>query len=382
MGVHYSGEEGHFYEKIHAGTVCIYMAFMLFIFFVKNSEKWFLDNKAAFLLLAVYLAVFLYMALRSGFAGLAVFLDTHIPIALVAVMVRYHSLTGSRWTLNLFIFCAIINAITGIIEAIYQVRLFEFDPDWVVLHEEYFRASAFIGHPLNNAIFTVIALFILLALDYKPITKMLMGTILFASLFAFGGRFALLFTILALMFLTAHYILKAINNRNSTQLLFISLLIIVAGGAGAILLYFIIFNGFGERIFAHHLFDKSANARWISFMAFHYMSREEIFLGVSADKILGIVMRINQHYEMSDIENPFIIIMMYMGLCMFGLWLVATLYFIKSLLNHASLLLKITVISYFLIASTSNSFGRKDANYMIMVAMVLCAKNLKAREKA
>ncbi len=74
--------------------------------------------------------------------------------------------------------------------------------------------------------------------------------------------------------------------------------------------------------------------------------------------------------------------LMILGAIMFTLWLVATMAFIWRLMYGRPIGLQMAVLAYFVTASTFNSFGRKDQNYVVMVCAVTCAaRALSARKE-
>ena len=202
LGMHYSGEEGHFYEKIHPGTYFIFLSFATLLYERGNPIsmliKLYREQTIFLLLLALYILLFLYMAVRSGPQGLAFIIDTHITVPICALVLSYTPLSCCRTMISGFICIAALNSTIGIAEAIGKFRLFTFDPDWVVLKEHYFRASALRGHPLNNTMFTSVALFTALAMRYHIVLTCFLTALFIASLVAFGGRAGLVFCLLGL----------------------------------------------------------------------------------------------------------------------------------------------------------------------------------------
>src|SRR6185369_14882942 len=142
LGVHYSGPEGAFYEKIHPGTVCYFLAFLVLLC-SGNPVARLIDlcrqNTAFMTLLFCDPVLFFYMGIRSGFAGLAFMIDTHMSAAICAVILSHTPVGLCRKLVGLFIAAALINAVAGIAESFGHFRIFSFDPDWVVLHEQDFR---------------------------------------------------------------------------------------------------------------------------------------------------------------------------------------------------------------------------------------------------
>jgi hypothetical protein len=223
--------------------------------------------------------------------------------------------------------------------------------------------------------FTAIALFIVLAEGYGKITRIIILPILLVSLLAFGGRMAILFSLLGLFLLACAHLRKIFIQKRASLL---EIGMIAVGSLAAPLClaalgYFALQSGIGERIAEHAFWDKSAGSRWFSFFAFHYMSWEEIFFGVSPSRILDIAYRMNLMVPLTNIENPWIVMCMYLGVILFPFWLAATIAFVYRLVKAQPFALQLVVVAYFVIASTSNSFGHKDAGYAIMVSMVICA---------
>lgn len=382
LGFHYSGEYGEFYEKIHPGTFLIFIS--LFTLLLRDGKPFtqlfsiYRQNQAFLILLLVCSLSFIYMALRGGINGLAFIIETHINAAICAVVLSHAPAVLCRRIVNMLVITALINGITGIIESLGKFRIFEFDEQWPVLHEQYFRASAFIGHPLDNATFTAIILFVALSSCYSELKKSFITFILVASLAAFGGRAALVCSVAGLLTLGIYYLWKKLTDR---QITLTQLFLILGTGLAiplclAAIIYLAIDSGIGERIAESIQWDSSADTRRLAFTAFSYMADAELWLGVSPERIMDIVYRMNLDMPLADIENPWIIMLMGLGLAVFPFWLAATTGFLCSLVKNKPFAFKIVVLVYIAIATTYNSFGRKDANYAIMAGAVICAARL------
>jgi len=386
MGFHYSGEQGRFYEKMHPGTYFILLSFLILAGNNFNPIETVLllclRQPACMALLFIDTLALAYMALRSDASGLAFMIDTHISAVICAIVLARMPEPLCQKMVTCLIIAALANGIIGIAEALGKFRIFLFDPDWTVLHEEYFRASAFIGHPLDNAMFTAIVLFITLASDYPQIIKACTGTILMAALLAFGGRAALFYSIFGLISLTAASLWRMLVHQRVTLP---QLAMVIAAGLAAplfltVLLWLSAHGGVGERLTASMAkWDNSADARRLAFTVFHYMTEEEIWFGISPSRIVDIVYRMNLKVPLSDLENPWIMMCISLGMLTFPFWLLAMFAFIYHLMKHKPLALQLAIMAYFLIASTANSFGRKDANFLIMVSAITCAGQLRIK---
>jgi hypothetical protein len=142
------------------------------------------------------------------------------------------------------------------------------------------------------------------------------------------------------------------------------------------LLYLLINSSMGDRIATHLSWDDSADSRRIAIAALNFMKPTELIFGVSSERLVEIAYRMNLTLPLSDIENPWLLMFMSMGFIAFPPWLAATLAFVYKLIIRQKLALQLAVLSYFIIASTSNSFGRKDSTYLIMVSTVICASRI------
>lgn len=379
LGLHYNGEEGAFYEKIHPGSWFIFVSFALLLWQglnpLRQSYLIARDQMAYGALLIITLCMFGYMVLRSGAGGTAFLLDTHLTVPICAIVLCYAPYTYCRRALYCFLLVAVLNAGLGIAETLGQFRIFTFDPDISFMQEQYFRASALRGHPLNNAMFTALALFILLACRWGRIFTLMLVMLFFIALVAFGGRAALAYSVFACSLYGAIQLWRWFNAQALTPLrwlqLFALLLLVPAGCF--LLLYGALETPLGARILAHGLWDESAKARQVAPLALQYMKQDELWFGVSMPQTLIIVARLNQIAPLASIENPWLLMFMMLGGIVFPVWLVATLAFARRLMRHQPLALQLAVLGYYVIASTSNSFGRKDSTYLIMVCAVLCA---------
>ncbi len=382
LGFTYSGDEGKFYEKIHPGTLFMFLSLFILLWqkegFLKQAIHVFKEQKAYSILLLIYVLALIYMTLKSGPRGMAFIIDAHISAVICAIVLSYAPVSLCRPALHFFIVAAVINSLIGIAEAHWQLRIFTFDDDWVVLHEDYFRASAFLGHPLTNAIFTSLALFVSLAMGYPKIIKAILIVVFLVALVAFGGRVALAFSVVGLIILGIHTVIIFLSRKNlklrEIFLLGATLLTLplMLGG----ILFIAINSHMGERIATHLEWERSADTRLSAFKVFDYMTDEEIMFGARPERIMDIAYRVNPDVKNADIENPWLVMFMYMGALVFPFWLAGISAFIYTLMKGQTLPLQFAVLAYFMIASTSNSFGHKDANFAIMVCVITCAAQM------
>ncbi len=386
IGFHYT-DEGKFYEKIHPGNFFIFASFVLLI--ARKSQSLlemvnvYRSHKIYFSLFLLCIILVIYMSLRSGVGGVAFMVNTHITIAIVAIVLSYASKTVSRNVVIIILAMATINSVVGIVESIGRFRIFTFDPHWVVLGEAYFRASAFMGHPLNNAMFISVVVFITLAAPIKSSVKIALEAIFVVGLVAFGGRAGILYSIAGLLFYGLIILIQLVRARSlNTGQAFLAMASVILtpicliGGV-----YILLQSGIGERLATHSHWDESANSRFLALAVFNYTSWEDILFGISSEHIVEIAYRMNLSIPLSDIENPWLLMLLGLGALMFPFWFVVTLLFAWRLMHNQPLAIQLAVLAYYVTASTSNSFGRKDSIYIIMVGAVICVSNLYRRDE-
>jgi hypothetical protein len=214
-----------------------------------------------------------------------------------------------------------------------------------------------------------------MGMRFSPFTKSILLVIFLASLVGFGGRGGFGLSVLGLLPLALAGLRDAFRKGLSMLQLFLLITavlvvpIVLCGG-----LYLLLTSDMGERLMAmSSLQDESAQGRWLAFKVFNYMSADEILLGTTTERVFQIAYRMGLSLPISDIENPWILMLMFLGALVFPVWCLATLAFAIRLIWGQPLALKIAVVAYFIVASTSNSFGRKDSIYLLMVGAVICA---------
>jgi hypothetical protein len=327
------------------------------------------------LLLAFYALFFIYWALRDP-SGVGMVLETHMSAPICAIVFSYAPRSYCRRAVGFFLCFMTLNSLAGIAESIGKFRILSFQADWMT--EALFRPSAFLGHPLANALYTTLALFVMLATELPVWVKTLLLVLYMTTLVAFGERSAFAITLIGLVPLGLMAIKRAIAGRRLTLarmfLLCAAALVIPAALTGG--LYLIVGSGLGERLSSLlSMQDDSADARWVAFKALNYLSPSEMMLGVSTLRTVEIVDRLNFILPMADIENPWLLMLLYMGVIFFSLWLVLLTVYIVSLMRESPAALKMSIVMYMVIASTSNSFGRKDNIFALLPALVICTKS-------
>jgi hypothetical protein len=323
LGMHYATfgsleKSGGFYEKIHPGTYFIYLSLFVLLLNrggpIRQTFGVYKENRIACFLLVCYIFMLVLMVGRSGPGGLAFILDSHMTAVICAIVLSYLPRSTCRKAINVFMIFAVFNSLVGIVEGIWHFRLVPYNEEWPVLVEETFRASAFEGHPLENAMFTSLAVFTALGMRYAAVTKAALVIIFFTSLVAFGGRAALAVSIISLIFWAIPHAVNAFRERRSlgrmlaTAAAIVAMPVLLIGG-----LYGVLSSTLGERIAAHAHWDESADTRRHVLKPIEYMNDAELFFGLSPHRLESITERLDQTTGARGIENPWVLMFIQVG---------------------------------------------------------------------
>jgi len=387
VGINYGSEDAGLLSKIHPGSYLILISFFILLGSRRNPLEQIIrmarEHTAFVSFLAIYLLIIIYWIMR-GPKGIGMIIDTHIVLPIACIVFSYAPRHWYRPIVYAFTSFVVLNSAVGVFESLTQLRIFPFNPDWEVLKQDYFRASAFLGHPLTNALFTGSAMFVVLGVRMGPFLKISAFVIILASLVAFGGRAALGMSLVGLIILALIESRKyfAASQLTVMRVLTSLLALIMVPALCLGLLYGALHSDMGERLMAYDtLQDDSASVRLLSFGIFDYLTPADWIFGLDGGQILSLIERTGVESTTSDIENPWILMFLFLGAPLFVLWLCGGIAFTSRLMSGASPALKIALINYLAIATTSNSFGRKDPVFMVIAGIVVCAKKLKEQQK-
>ncbi|MGA3091794.1 MAG: VpsF family polysaccharide biosynthesis protein [Terriglobales bacterium] len=380
FGIHYADENNGLFEKLHPGTYVIILSFVMLLIRSRHPlttiGRLHKPEGIYTTFLSIYVLIFSYMVARSSAKGLSFLIDTQICAVMAATVLCYTPVSYCRRALYIFIGFAVANSLIGICEGMTKWRLFEFDPTSSIAKEPNFRASALLGHPLSNAIFTSVMLFVTLGVRLSTFVKLVASTIFLISLVAFGGRTGLIVSCLGVGVLGLIHIKHARSTRSLTLLQMFLLLagIIIVPALCLSGLYVLINSSMGERLLTDITFsDSSAASRALAWRVFNYIKPEELIFGMAPSRVIEIMDRMNLSMQLYQIENPWILMFMHLGLVAFPIWLAATFALMWRLMYRNPLAIKLAVVAYLVIASGSNSFGVKGSMYLLMVSAVICA---------
>ena len=300
---------------------------------------------------------------RQGIGGVAYMVDT-LLVAPLAVMLAFSLDEERRRKLTAFIiYFVALNAAIGTVERIAGVHFIFSELDKF----EHFRATALMGHPLENAFVTSSVMFLAIAMPWSAWKKFSILSICMVGILAFGARSSFGVTIVlgiaAALFFGARALLRG-EMRFSTLVAapWIALATLALGTAltfGTVL---------GERIVKLAMFDESAQTRVDAFKLFDYLSTSDLLYGADLAKV-GFMLE--TYKDVKIIENCWISILLMIGAVLFVVFAVSLLGFLRSIARGRGAIAAFAILNFLLVASTSNSISTKTPSLALFaVAMV------------
>ncbi|HGF7511333.1 exopolysaccharide biosynthesis protein VpsF [Vibrio cholerae] len=365
MGVQYVSEGGNPILKIHVYSYLAMGIFALVLFRVGllNFIKPLHELKRVWLLSIISIvAVILYGLVRFGTAGLAYLIDSiFIPLLLVPLILRLSD-SDKIYLLSLLSYFIFINACVAIVELILAQSIVAVE----IGGFSTFRSTAFLAHPLNNALIT--ASLTLLLMRYTKIPAVLYVSIVVLALFAFGGRAALGIFLLGIFFLVLPKLRLFLGNGlYYSKLKFAYLQALVFFSVITVILM-IVFSPIGERILSKLHIDNSAEARFDAFILLEQLSSSEWLFGASHGLLSDIVFYIG----INVVENYLIGWVLNFGL-LGCIGLLLSTYLVPLMLVYKQeWSAKIVLFSFILISVTNNALTVKTPALMFLMVVLSC----------
>ncbi|MBY0612795.1 MAG: VpsF family polysaccharide biosynthesis protein [Beijerinckiaceae bacterium] len=372
-GLNYEDVGGSPLEKVHPGNL---IALLAFGFRALGRGPWrytvesLRDNPGllVYLVTTFFILWFTIFIQKEPFTPLV---DTFIPVvALFLLLKEMPETVLSRYaTLLHLIFAA--NALLALYEYLSGNRLTPYVAGTVQIGEDDWRATAFIGHPLANAMMTGTYILTLASrggggLGTYPRTLMLLLQL--SSMVAFGARASLVTMLLMLALLGALNLVRILTGGMKISLRFLGLcatampLMIV----GLVALDDI---GFFDRLIDRFLEDKgSASTRIAMFELFKYLSLNDFLFG--PDQALIGSLKGVEGIE-SGIESFWVAFTLGYGL------LPSLLFFTGLFAFSVNVCLRIrpyafyVFVFFFLVASTSVSLSAKSPLFGMFVSILI-----------
>lgn len=311
----------------------------------------------------------LYGFAIHGSSGMAYLVNTFLAPVLIVPLLAHLNDNQKSFLLKLIAYLILLNSLVAVMEYMLHFRLVKVD----FQEFSFFRSTAFLTHPLNNALITVsIALLVANKTKLPGFVYMLIVAL---ALFAFGGRAALAIFICAVSVSFAPMLWKAITQGipdNKQKIALFMLIGYFAFWAGA---YLLVESGITERIASKLYIDGSASARLDVFYLIDQLSVREWIFGASHRLLESIEL----YLDIDVIENYLVGWIFTFGLVgavpLFVTVFVPLGYFAVS----GNYIERVTILSFALVSITNNSLTTKTPALLLLFTCLYLAKSLRER---
>lgn len=367
LGIQYVSEGGNPIFKIHLYS---YMVIVLFVFLILRIGLSQLINrlhefKKNWILSVLSIAlVILYGIFRFGTSGLAYLIDTIFVAILIFPIVLLLRQEYRDKLVELLAWLVLINSIIAILEFVLGKGLMQVE----FSSFSYFRSTAFLAHPLNNALITASLSPVLM--NKTKVPTIIYFAIAFVSLFAFGGRAAMGIFLLGTMVLGMSGIRGFISGIgvNYTRFAIGQMLFFIA----VILLSYIVFStSIGDRILSKLYLDNSAQARFDVFVLLEQLTFKELILGASE----SLRSSITYYIGIKIIENYILGWLISFGVVGMVLLILAVTSIPITKLIKSDLPIRVIISSFFVISITNNALTAKTPALLILFIVLACVRS-------
>ena len=189
---------------------------------------------------------------------------------------------------------------------------------------------------------------------------------------AYGGRVALVVTVLAqTAMLLGEAGLGMVRGRGAMR----PILLLAGGAMLAILVGYalIAFTDIGERLANTFYFDDSAQIRAVQWNVLDMLDPRQALFGVPLADQAQLTFQIGLDYAFADIENFWLLSFVSLGAVGFVLFLAGLLPFLAHLWRISPGWGRILLLCLVVVASSSNSLGRKSNLLFLLTAALLGA---------
>ncbi|NWL16059.1 hypothetical protein FHG08_10165 [Pseudoalteromonas sp. Scap03] len=374
VGIKYVSEGGNPLVKIHISTYILMLTFAIFtlrkgiqtpiINLKELSSAWLIS------LLSIILVIF-YGLYTSGMSGIAYLVNTMISPLLAVYLLCQLSTHHKGKLLSLLAYLLFFNAMIAILEftigkTMVSVEFASFS---------FFRSTALLGFPLNNALITAALAPILMS--YTRIPYLIYFTVVTLALFAFGGRAATAIFIFGMLFLIMPKIPRFIKSGFHTSKMRFAIIQALAFFAFIFTTLIITLTPIGARILSKLHIDKSAEARFNVYILLDELTPIEWVFGASS----AFKQNIDFYIGINVIENYIIGWVVNFGLIGTFL-LVFTCYSIPSkLMTRSNIKLNVALIVFILVSVTNNALTTKTPALLFLFSVMYLSRAIESKTK-
>jgi hypothetical protein len=218
----------------------------------------------------------------------------------------------------------------------------------------------------------MMAVLLCLAIPLRLWVKSVTLAILLISLIAFGGRAALVLTYGLSAAVAAISFARGLLRRTITARAMAATLAGVVA-VPAVLATILFTTPLGDRIAGKLYADDSAEVRVVQWHIFGNLDLHDWLFGMDANRLNDVMLQIGLDPPLNDIENFWLLVFVTMGIVGFLLWITGVAIMVARLWRAGGWYPKLILAAMLIVASTSNSLGRKSNVLFLCVAAVMSA---------
>jgi len=373
LKVHYVTSGGIFLEKVHVASYCVFAAFSLCLIRHGNPIGDLLSSLAsARLTLVLFLCwvalFFQIVALKRPFTTI---IDSFLLPPMICLVVWQLTPRQRRVLAWTFHACILLNVVLGYYEYFSGHRLIPLTVGNILVLGEW-RSAALLGHPLIAS--GLIAAYVM-ALLVRPVIlpamiRLPVMAFCFVSLMVFGGRTALMTTLVVMGCLAGWKALRLVfGGRISLPGIIMTMCLasLLAGAA---------FAAFDSGIFDKMLLrfssdNGSAMARFATLNLLSYLDWTELVIGADPNRITSLQSQLGLNY---GIENFWVSCIAQFGLVHTVLMSIGLFCFFVDLTRRSDRGVWAIYVLMLMIAASSVSFSSKNiqlAQFIVLITLLL-----------
>ncbi len=371
MGLHYEVPGGSIVEKIHPATWLASLALFVAVLNDGHLLRWLnmlMARHKGLLFFAFTWLVLLWHLVMNQHMPFSHLIDTFaLPMMLVLLLEGLRPRQRDALERLIHVIMA-ANALLGLFEAASGWHMTPLIIGELVQTDDW-RATAFMGHPLNNAAVTAHYLIALALGGARAIPRPLQVALFvlnMAALSAFGGRAAFMLAMLIIGAIALWRFYGVMAGRRFSPLGAAFALFAVPAAIAAI--YGLYELGAFDKFLTRFVSDKgSAEARFIMLELFDAIPERDILFGPNAEQVAAL-MRIE---GLHGLESFWVAFVLSYGLAVSLVFFAGLLAFLWDLVRSSSALALAPVVFFLLEATTSVSVSAKTTTFAMMVMIVM-----------
>ncbi len=378
VGIPYAADGGNPLEKLHPGTYVAMLALASAVWRSPVAGLGRLARRArvpALFGLAMIGCV-LFAGAMTGKARLVVFIETFMPAAMLALVLRDASPRAMRCLGLVILGLIAFNVVLSVPETLLHRHIVPIALNaGEVEHETDFRPVALFDHPLTAGMMAMIGLFLAASARLPAWQRWPLLVLMGLGLLGFGGRTALVLSAALFVGWQGMGLARRLLAREltATDVLVVPVLGVLLPLLAAVVLTQ---TSLGERIATHFYWDESAQVRSVQWNMLGMLEPREALFGMTLEAQQRATHQLGLAWRIQVIENFWLLLYLYLGAVGFALFATGFAAMMAWTFRQGSTPGRLMLVGVILAASTSNSLGRKANILTVLVPAVIASAAL------